>query len=313
MVNSFSFNLKAPLEKRELNSVSRAISEMLEALSLFSHYRKVPKVAIFGSARTAPESPTYQLAKKFGKLMQEAGYFVITGAGPGIMEAGHAGAGRNHSFGLNITLPFEQQSNPIIHGDDKDFHFKYFFVRKLMFVKESKAVVVFPGGFGTMDELYETLTLMQNGKSPIVPVILISNQQDSFWQDWDDFVSNYYLKKNLISPYDRNLYSIHTDVQTARMEILNFYKVFDSYCYWKENKLIIRIKKRLAETIIKDLAIYFNQLTPGGTVHAIYQKPFFDQGVDLYEHCFYLGVEFNHKDFGALRLLIDKINQVVPG
>lgn len=298
------------LEKWELLSVAKAIQEMVGSLEMFAAYRDDPKVSIFGSARTDPEDEEFKLAMKFGQLIREAGYYVITGAGPGIMEAGHAGAGREYSFGLNIKLPFEQSSNPIIDGDLKDFSFRYFHTRKLMFIKESQALVACPGGYGTMDELYETLTLIQNGKSPIVPVVLLNAPGNDFWKQWTDFADKQFIGKNLISEHDRSLYCIKHTAEEARDEILNFYKNFDSYRYWKEEVLIMRIKKELSTSEVSKLSKMFGDIMVDGKVHKIDQQPFFDKGVEKYKNIHYLGLNFNLRDFGALRQLIDEINKL---
>jgi uncharacterized protein (TIGR00730 family) len=297
------------LERWELMSVARTINEMIGSLEMFSTYRDNKKVSIYGSARTKKDDPEYILARDFAKLMVDEDFYVITGAGPGIMEAGHEGAGKEKSFGLNITLPFEQQSNPIIHGDIKDFSFRYFFVRKLMFIKESHALVACPGGYGTLDELYETLTLIQNGKSTIVPIILMNAPGSSYWKKWNDFVEEEFLGKDLISKNDTRLYSLHTDAKTARDEIITFYKNFDSYRYWKQNQLIIRVKKDFSLKDVAKMSAFFSEMVKDGNVKKIEQKPFFDKDVQKYKDMYYLGVDFEDKDYGALRSLINEINK----
>ncbi|HAR64331.1 MAG: cytochrome D ubiquinol oxidase subunit II [Candidatus Margulisiibacteriota bacterium] len=297
------------LERWELMSIARAVQELLGAFGMFSIYRDVSKISIFGSARISKDHEEYALARQFGQLIREAGYYVITGAGPGIMEAGNEGAGRDNSFGLNIMLPFEQSSNPVIEGDLKDYTFRYFFTRKLMFVKESSGIVVCPGGYGTMDELYETLTLIQNGKTAIVPIVLLNCPGSDFWKSWDEFAVKQYLQHNLISKHDRSLYRIITSAEEARDEILNFYKNFHSYRYWKENILIIRVKKQLKESEIQYLSKTYKDICKDGRVHNIKDQPFFDKNNLRFKNMHYLGLHFNQRDFGALRQLIDTINQ----
>lgn len=297
------------IEPWELMSLSTSIQESIGALEMFSGYKSFKKVSIFGSARTKPEDPEFQLAKQLGKVMKDEGYYVITGAGPGIMLAGHEGATREHSFGLNIKLPFEQSSNEVINGDLKDFAFRYFHTRKMMFIKESHALVACPGGFGTMDELFETLTLVQTGKSPIVPIVLLNAPGNDFWDKWHDLVKDQFLKDGLISDNDLGLYTIKNTAEEAKEEILNFYKVFDSYRFWKDNILIIRVKKELSNSQVKSLSDKYGHLVKAGTMHKIKKQPFFDHGSDKYKDMHYLGLNFNRRDYSTLRLLIGEINK----
>lgn len=297
------------MERYELVSVVRVVQELLGAFGMFSMFKHIPKVTIFGSARIKPDNPEYQLTRHFATLMQQEGYYIITGGGPGIMQAGNEGAGIEHSFGLNIMLPFEQTSNPYIHGDIKDYTFRYFFTRKLMFIKESSAIVVCPGGYGTMDELYEALTLIQNGKSSIIPIVLLNTPESDFWPVWDDFAVQQYQDKDLIAPHDKSLYKILTSAEDARNEILTFYKNFHSYRYWTEKILIIRVKKKLTSDQIDLLTKNYKDICMDGRVHDIKDQPFFDKNDPDMKDMFYLALHFNQRDFGALRRLIDTINQ----
>src|SRR5262249_12164141 len=170
---------------------------------------------VCGWARLPPTDPSYQVAVEFGRRMAEAGFMVITGAAAGIMEAGHVGAGRDKSIGINILLPFEQHANPIIDGDRKLMHLKYFFTRKLLFVKESDAVALFPGGFGTQDEGFEVLTLVQTGKSHLFPIVLVDEPGGDYWVRWQAFIVDVLLKRKLISPEDLSLYKLCTSVDEA--------------------------------------------------------------------------------------------------
>src|SRR6266404_3606916 len=186
----------------DLKLLTTALKELRYAFKVFAPYRQHKKVTVFGSARMRPDHPAYQQAVDFGRRIAEAGFMVITGAASGIMEAGHVGAGRENSFGVNIMLPFEQEANAIIRDDNKLMHLKYFFTRKLMFVKESDAVALFPGGFGTQDEGFEVLTLMQTGKSHLFPIVMVDAPGGDYWKRWLDCIEGELLKRRLISPED---------------------------------------------------------------------------------------------------------------
>src|SRR5580704_6472818 len=204
----------------DVKLLSTALKELRYAFKVFAPYRNRKKVTIFGSARLAPDHPAYQTAVTFGRRVAEAGYMVITGAASGIMEAGHVGAGRENSIGVNILLPFEQDANAIIAGDAKLMHLKYFFTRKLLFVKESDAVALFPGGFGTQDEGFEVLTLVQTGKSHLFPIVLIDEPGGDYWTLWRRYIEEVLLKRGLISPEDMTLFKITDSVDEAMAEVL---------------------------------------------------------------------------------------------
>ncbi len=182
--------------------LATAFRELRYCFKVFSAYRHRRKVTVFGSARLPQDHPACVQAADFGRRMAQAGYMVITGAAQGIMEAGHIGAGREASIGVNILLPFEQEANPVIAGDTKLMHLKYFFTRKLLFVKESDAIALFPGGFGTQDEGFEVLTLIQTGKSHMFPVILVESPGDDYWKRWLDFVNDVLVTRKLVAPFD---------------------------------------------------------------------------------------------------------------
>ena len=233
----------------DLKILSRAIRELRYAFKVFSPYRRHRKVTVFGSARTPPEDPAYQQAVSFGRAMAEHHWLVVTGAASGIMEAGHQGAGREHSMGLNIMLPFEQDANPVIAGDHKLVHMKYFFTRKLMFVKECDAVVCLPGGFGTLDEALEVLTLLQTGKRDMVPIVLLDAPGGTFWQDLQEFIEKQLLAKGMIAPEDLSLYIITDDCQKSVDQILRFYRVYHSMRYVHE-QLVLRLQHELSEPLL---------------------------------------------------------------
>ena len=192
----------------DVRVIQTAVRELRYAYRLFAPYAKTRKVTIFGSARTGSTKMEYQQAVEFGQKIVKSGFMVITGAGPGIMQAGHEGAGPENSFGVNIRLPWEQTANPVIREDKKLVTFKYFFTRKLIFIRHSDAIVLFPGGFGTMDEGYEALTLMQTGKSQLMPLVLVDKPGGTYWKTWDKHVREHLLRDALISPDDLNLYRI---------------------------------------------------------------------------------------------------------
>src|SRR5213083_117497 len=186
----------------DLKLINRSVREMRYAAKVFAPFQHLRKVAVFGSARSSADAPDYQIAEDFGREMVAHNYMVITGGGDGIMGAAQRGAGRKHSFGLNIRLPFEQRANEIIEGDPKLINLNYFFTRKLNFVKETHAFALFPGGFGTLDETFEVLTLMQTGKSRVIPVVLLDRPGGTYWQTWMKFLTEHLLRLDLISPED---------------------------------------------------------------------------------------------------------------
>ncbi len=228
----------------DLKILAASLREMRYAFNIFRPYHDRRKVTVFGSARTPRMHPEYVQAKLFAEEMVKRDYMVITGAGPGIMEAAQAGAGRENSFGVNIKLPFEQRANPYIDGDKKLIHFRYFFTRKLCFVKEASAVALFPGGFGTHDEMYETLTLIQTGKSSLFPIILLDKKGGDYWREWADYIAEHLLGQGLISEDDMQLFKITDDAQWAADEITNFYVRYHS-CRYVRDTLVLRLSSRV--------------------------------------------------------------------
>jgi len=212
----------------DLKIAGAALAEMRSAFAVFAPYRDVPKVTVFGSARTETYDPLYAAATAVAAALAERGWMVVTGAGPGIMQAAMEGAGRDRSIGVSIRLPFEQGANPVIAGDDKAVSMKYFFTRKLMLVKESKAFVCLPGGFGTLDETFELLTLTQTGKGVPVPIVFLDTAGDTFWGAVDDFVRTQLVSRNLVGAADRGLYLVTDSVDEACREIEHFYSNYDS-------------------------------------------------------------------------------------
>ena len=220
-------------------------------------------MTVFGSARTPPSHPAYAAAVEFGRLVAEAGWMVITGAAAGIMEAGHVGAGRDKSFGLNILLPFESSPNAVIHGDPKLMNMRYFFTRKLMLIKESDAVVLFPGGFGTHDEAFEALTLIQTGKSHLFPIVLVDEPGGTYWRRWQEFVEADLLGRGYVSPADLSLYKITDDPAEAVGEVTRFYRVYHSQRYVK-GELVLRLRRPLTAATLGTLHADFADLLAAG-------------------------------------------------
>lgn len=290
----------------DVRVIQTAIRELRYAFKLFAPYADKRKVTIFGSARTAPTKLEYQQAADFARKMVASGFMVITGAGPGIMQAGHEGAGTENSFGVNIRLPWEQSANPIIREDKKLATFKYFFTRKLIFIRHSDAIALFPGGFGTMDEGYEALTLMQTGKSQLMPLVLMDRPGGTYWKTWDKHVREHLLRDALISPDDLHLYQITDNTDEAVKIIVRFYRNFHSTRFVNE-LFVIRLKHAPSDTAIAALNEDFTDIIIGQPVHRVEASPEEredDDHVDLPRIAF----EFNRRDYGRLRQLVDVLN-----
>ncbi len=282
------------------------MKEMRYTNKVFSPYRHRKKVTIFGSARTSPDQPIYKKCVEFARMLAERDYMVITGGGPGIMRAGNEGAGVENSFAVNIRLPFEQDTNPVMDQDEKSITYKYFFNRKVAFLKEAAAVVMFPGGFGTLDETMEIMTLIQTGKNPPIPLVMIDDG-DGYWEDWLDFLRDSLLKRGLISGEDFGLFSLTRDPLEAVQMIDDFYRNYHSMRFVK-NKLIIRLNKVLDSDHLKILTNEFGAiLIPGGIMSLSSPLPEEDDQPDL-KHLPRLMVEFNRRSYGLLKSFIRRIN-----
>jgi uncharacterized protein (TIGR00730 family) len=288
-----------------------SIKELRYAFRVFAAYRQVPKVSIFGSARTAPDHSDYRTAVEFGRQMAEAGFMVITGAGPGIMEAGHDGAGQAKSFGLNIRLPFEQAANPVITGDRKLINFRYFFTRKLFFVKESDAIVLMPGGFGTHDEGFETLTLIQTGKSEIRPIVMLDSPGGGYWKGWFEFIDRQMVSRGFISPEDLSLFKVTDSVDEARDEILRFYRRYHSARFVDHRrKLVLRLKSEPDEMLVGALNERFQDILVDGRIEV--SEPFPEERDEPKLLALpRLALSFDQRQYSRLRQLIDSINKFV--
>lgn len=284
-----------------------ATKELRHCFRVFAEYRGTRKATVFGSARTKPDHPAYQAALKFGEQIQQQGWMVITGAASGIMEAGNVGAGRDHSFGLNILLPFEQGANAVVAGDPKLMNMRYFFTRKLMFIKESDAVILFPGGFGTHDEAFETLTLIQTGKTHIFPIVLVDQPGGTYWKNWHKFVLDELLANQYIDSFDIELYKMTDSVEEAVAIVQQFYKNYHSMRYVR-GQLVFRLQKPVPEKLIRRLDTeYQDILTEGGFRNstALPEEKNEPMIFDLPRLVF----AFNKHDHGRLRMLIDELNQ----
>ncbi len=290
----------------DLKLMNRSLKELRYAAKIFAAYRDMRTVVVFGSARTAPTEPAAQLAEEFGHQMVKHNFMVITGGGDGIMGAAQRGAGREHSFGLNIRLPFEQRANEIIHGDAKLINFNYFFTRKLNFVKETHAVALFPGGFGTMDEGFEALTLMQTGKALIIPIVLIDQPKGTYWENWMRFLTEHVLKQGLISEEDFNFMKIAHNVEEAVAEIVGFYRNYDS-SRWVGSRLVFRIYKALSKRALADLNQRFAGLLREGRIVQGEPLPQ-ERNQPEIAHLPRLIFSPHRHEFGRYRQLIDAIN-----
>jgi uncharacterized protein (TIGR00730 family) len=291
----------------DIKLLNTALKELRYAFKIFAPYRNRRKVTVFGSARLPPEHPAYQQAVDFSRRIVEAGFMVITGAASGIMEAGHVGAGRQNSIGVNILLPFEQEANAIIAGDKKLMHLKYFFTRKLLFVKESDAIALFPGGFGTQDEGWEVLTLIQTGKSHIFPIVLVDEPGGDYWLRWQRFVEEVLVARGLISPNDLALYKLTDSVEAAVAEVTGFYRVYHSMRYVKD-ELVLRLQRPLQPAFLERLRSEFADIVVSGTFELTSALPAEANDTNL-ASLPRLRFRFDRRNLGRLRMLIDTLNR----
>lgn len=290
----------------DLKIVAKALREMRAGFELFAPYRHLRKVATFGSARTQANDAIFVTAERFARTIADAGFMVITGAGGGIMEACQRGAGRERSFGVNIRLPFEQAPNPIIHGDVKLLLFNYFFTRKLFFIKEAHAIALFPGGFGTNDEGFEVLTLLQTGKCQPMPLVLLDQPRGTFWKTWHRYVQDHLLRRNMISPEDLALYKVTDSCEEAVREITSYYRVYHSARYVRQY-LVLRLNRALPPDYTAALSREFADIAPGGEITM--SPPLAAERDDPTTlHHPRLVLPFDRRSFGRLRMLIDRIN-----
>lgn len=296
-------------KRHDLKLMNTTLKEMRFTAKVFAPYRNVRKVTVFGSARTRPDEPIYRLARLLGRRLADAGYMVITGAGGGIMQAANEGAGPEHSFGVNIQLPFEQRPNPILQGNPRLVTYKYFFNRKVAFLKEAQAVALFPGGFGTLDEAMETLTLIQTGKRAPLPLILVDEPGGTYWSKWIKFLEDELLADGYLSETDFHLFERVDSVEAAVDRIDRFYKRYHSIRY-VERRMAMRLSSEISHESVRELESKFSDILTS-------QGGMFLSGALLAEadepdiaHLPRLVVDFNRHDFGRLRQLIDEINGI---
>jgi uncharacterized protein (TIGR00730 family) len=296
------------LDILDLKVINRAVAEFRHAACIFKPYRMVRKVSIFGSARVTSVSPYYELAVKLGHLLVEKGFMVITGAAEGIMRAGIEGAGPKNSFGVNILLPFERGSAKIIQDDPKVVRFKYFFTRKVFFVMEADAIALFPGGFGTHDEGFEVLTLLQTGKAPPMPVVLMELPGEEYWETWDQFIRQQLLARGFISPEDLTFYKIVRSPEEATDWIRSYYSTYHSIRQVRD-RLVIRLEKELLDNHVRKLNEAFRDLVESGEIaktsalHAEEDEPALLSKPRL-------AFVYNKKSAGRLNEMILMINQL---
>jgi uncharacterized protein (TIGR00730 family) len=293
----------------DLKLVESTLAEIRVALNCFRPHARTRKVTAFGSARTTPDSPEYTLARNFCRKIVEAGYMIITGAGPGIMSACQEGAGRARSFGVNIRLPFENVANEVIRGDAKLVEFKYFFTRKLFFLKEASALVLFPGGFGTHDESFESLTLVQTGKAQMMPIVFLDVPRGTYWKTWDRYVRDHILRRGLISPDDLALYKVTDSIDEAVREITVFYRNYHSSRFIR-GRLVMRLNEPLGEERLRAVSDEFADVLGGVRIRPIEpQEEEFDEPAlaDLPR----IVLAFDMRSYGRLRMLINRINEIV--
>ena len=290
----------------DLKIAETALAELVEAFEVFAPYRAIPKVTIFGSARTPRDHPLYQLAKSFAALMAEQGWMTVTGAGPGIMAAGIEGAGRDSSFGVNIRLPFEQGANEFIASDVKLVEMRYFFTRKVALTKESKGFAVFPGGFGTLDECFELLTLLQTGKAVPAPVVLIDSPDGHYWQDWLRFIEGAVINDGYVSPLDQRFFTLATDVATASEVLTGFYRNYHSM-RMVGTKMVLRMQHPPSASQLEEARSRFSHVVTEGSidlVEATAPERSSNDEVDLARIAF----SFDRRSYGDIRDLISVVN-----
>ncbi|MEN8234634.1 MAG: TIGR00730 family Rossman fold protein [Actinomycetota bacterium] len=297
--------LKDGTDRGDLKLINNALKDMRYSIRVFEPYRNVRKVTMYGSARIEPHSPNYELAAEFAsRMVDRFRWMVVTGAGPGIMEAGNRGAGGDYSFGVNVRLPFEDGANPFVHKS-RLINYKYFFTRKLTFVKESDAFVMFPGGFGTLDEAFELLTLMQTGKSGLHPVVMLEAPGTGYWEAWEALVDTL-VEQGMISDADLNLFTVTSDLDEAIDEIRGFYRVYHSQRY-VDGDLVLRLNSEPSDEQVGDLNERFGDIVRTGRIEKAQATPAeiaTDDVVELPR----LRFRFDRRQYGRLRCLVDHIN-----
>ena len=292
-------------DRLDLKIANAALKEMCEGFEVFAPYRHVRKITMFGSARTLPTDPLYAQARDLAALLAAHGWSTVTGAGPGIMAAGLEGAGPDHAFGINIRLPFEQGANEFIAADPKLVSMKYFFTRKLLLIKESFAYAVLPGGFGTLDEAFELLTLIQTGKAEPAPVVMIETPGGSYWHGWLRFVEEQAISAGWVSPEDRALFRVTDTMEEAAEEILGFYRNYHS-CRWVGDLLVLRLQIQPSKAELAELNRRFSDIVTRGAIRTA--APFPPERDD-HPELPRLAFRFDRFHYARLRELINAINE----
>jgi hypothetical protein len=295
-------------DRGDLKIANAALKEMRHSFHVFAPYRSARKVAIFGSARTRPDDPLYLHARDLAAALAAQDWMVVTGAGPGIMEAGIEGAGPEHAFGVSIRLPFESTTSQFFDGDPKLVNFRYFFTRKLAFIKESDAFVLLPGGFGTLDEAFELLTLLQTGKAQPAPVILLDTPSGTYWREWLAFVSQELLGKGYVGAPDLHLLCVTDDVERAVAEVLAFYRNYHSLRF-VDGRLVLRVQRAPDAAALATLNEEFADIVVRGSIEEIVTTPAEladDDHTDLPR----LAFRFDRRGWSRLRVLIDRLNEI---
>jgi uncharacterized protein (TIGR00730 family) len=305
MIGSLADMARGGTSVGDLKIANAALAEMAEAFRVFRPYRHIRKVTMFGSARTRPEDPVYVLARNLAARLAAADWMVVTGAGPGIMAAGLEGAGRDHAFGVNIRLPHEEEANAFIAQDPKLVEMRYFFTRKLMLIKESHAYAILPGGFGTQDESFELLTLLQTGKAEPAPVVMIETPGGTYWHAWLRFVEEEAIAAGWVSPDDRSLFKVTNTMEEASEEILGFYRNYHS-CRWVGDLLVLRMQVQPGKAELAELNRRFSDIVVRGSIRAA--SPFPPERND-HPELPRLALRFDRWHYARLRQLIDALNE----
>jgi uncharacterized protein (TIGR00730 family) len=293
-------------DRLDLKIANAALKEMCEGFEVFAPYRHVRKMTMFGSARTLPSDPSYAQARDLARLLAAHGWSTVTGAGPGIMAAGLEGAGPEQAFGINIRLPFEQGANQFIRDDPKLVSMKYFFTRKLLLIKESFAYAVLPGGFGTLDEAFELLTLIQTGKAEPAPVVLLEVPGEGYWEGWERFLTEEVASRDLISPGDSCLYRIVDSVEAAAAEILGFYRNYHSL-RWVGDTLVLRLESRPTDEEVSELSGRFGDAA-SGPIRLLGGPLPAERRSDDFPDLARVALRFDRLSYSRLRQLIDALN-----
>lgn len=291
----------------ELKMMSRSFRELRHAFKVFRPFKGRRKISLFGSARTPAEHPDYVCCRDFAASLARRGWMSITGAGPGIMQAGNEGAGPGNSFGLSIRLPWETNGNPFIVGDPKFMIFRYFFTRKLLFAMGADAMAVFPGGFGTLDECFELLTLIQTGKNPLIPIVLLAPPGNDYWKSFRTYLEEHHVANGWINEEDLFLFQMFSDVEAAADYVEHFYRNYHSSRFVGEG-FVIRMQRTLSPPELEALNDEFSDLCVRGAITQGGIQP----GEEDFPHLPRLLFDFNRKHYGGLRLLIDRLNRFSP-